>query len=258
MRNSLNEIVKQINEQIKESNDISLSKIIRSIGKQVQDYSFEPLKYIEYIRQEILNADLSMFARGHKCMMFNFEGSLFSVLDGLEKQLSTVTGTGTNYYKNCKSVCEEYACIFDENTPKGHLDDITEQGRQNNDNEVIEQQSRNKTSVATPPSHSQNKSPKQTFFDLMLLSDVEQRQKLFDALSRLLINAKGKYAAMVFLVCVKHGLMTRPSHSLLTATFGDIGHPSGYNNYYSKGLGAYTQEEIKGIETRLNEFIDSN
>ena len=97
-----------------------------------------------------------------------------------------------------------------------------------------------------------------TLFELMLLDNQEQKQKLLDVLHKLIDNRKGKDVALVFLVCEKYGLMRKPSHQILIKNFGDIGAKSGYNNYYSKGLGGYTEVEIKGIETHILPFIDES
>ena len=92
--------------------------------------------------------------------------------------------------------------------------------------------------------------------ELMLLDDEEQKQRLLDVLHKLVDKKKGKHIALVFLVCEKCGLMTKPTHQILTSIFGDIGTKSGYNNYYSKGLSSYTPEEIKGIETHILPFVN--
>ena len=95
-------------------------------------------------------------------------------------------------------------------------------------------------------------------FDLMLLDNQEQKQKLLDVLHKLIDNRKGKDVALVFLVCERYGLMRKPSHQILKKFFGDIGSKSGYNNYHSKGLEGYAEEEIKGIETHILPFIDEH
>lgn len=94
-----------------------------------------------------------------------------------------------------------------------------------------------------------------TLFDLMLLDNQEQKQKLLDVLHKLIDNRKGKDVALVILVCEKYGLMRKPSHQILKKFFSNIGAKSGYNNYHSKGLGGYAEEEIKGIETHILPFI---
>ena len=86
-----------------------------------------------------------------------------------------------------------------------------------------------------------------TIMELMLLDDEEQKERLLDVLHKLVDRKKGKHVALVFLVCEKCGLMTKPTHQILTSIFGDIGTKSGYNNYYSKGLSSYTPEEIKDL-----------
>lgn len=103
----------------------------------------------------------------------------------------------------------------------------------------------------TPPDTS-------TIMELMLLDDEEQKQRLLNVLRNLVDGEKGKHVALVFLVCETHGLMRKPTHQILTSTFGDIGTKSGYNNYYSKGLSAYTQEQIKGIETHILPFVNGH
>lgn len=97
-----------------------------------------------------------------------------------------------------------------------------------------------------------------TIKDLMLLDNNEQKQSFLDVLHKLIKGKKGKHVALVILVCEKCGLLQKPTHQLLVSTFGDIGSRQGYNNYYSKGLSAYTSEQIKGIETHILPFIDSN
>ncbi|MBR0494386.1 MAG: hypothetical protein IJJ83_11605 [Muribaculaceae bacterium] len=105
------------------------------------------------------------------------------------------------------------------------------------------------TAEATTPATS-------PIMELMLLDDDEQKQRLLDVLHKLVDKKKGKHVALVFLVCEKCGLMTKPTHQILTSIFGDIGTKSGYNNYYSKGLSSYTPEEIKGIETHILPFVN--
>lgn len=94
--------------------------------------------------------------------------------------------------------------------------------------------------------------------DLMLLDKDEQKQKLLDVLHKLIDGKKGKHVALVLLVCEKCGLMNKPTHQILSLAFGGIGTKSGYNKYYSKGLVAYTQEQIKGIETHILPFINGH
>lgn len=123
---------------------------------------------------------------------------------------------------------------------KKMLDDI--------DNRLIND---NNTAEATTPDTS-------TIKDLMLLDSNEQKQSFLDVLHKLIRGNKGKHVALVILVCEKCGLLQKPTHQILVSTFGDIGSRQGYNNYYSKGLSAYTSEQIKGIERHILPFIDSN
>ena len=90
----------------------------------------------------------------------------------------------------------------------------------------------------------------------LMLVQEEQKESLVNTLHSLIDGRKGKDVALVILVCVQHGLMKKPEHSLMKQTFGDIGAKSGYNLYYSKGLSAFSHEEIKGIETHISSFID--
>ena len=103
----------------------------------------------------------------------------------------------------------------------------------------------------TPPDTS-------TIMELMLLDDEEQKQRLLATLHKLVDGKKGKHVALVFLICEKCGLMNKPTHNILTSIFGDIGAKSGYNNYYSKGLSYYKQEQIKGVETHILPFINGH
>ena len=101
-------------------------------------------------------------------------------------------------------------------------------------------------------------SPIPTIMDLMLIDD-EQKQKLFETLQKLIVGNKGKSVALVFLVCVKYGLFrSKPTHKLLTSSFGDIGTKSGYNNYCNKGLQIYSNEEIQGIERHILPFVNGH
>lgn len=95
-----------------------------------------------------------------------------------------------------------------------------------------------------------------TIFDYMLLENQEQKQKLLETLHTLIDGKKGKDIALVILVCINQGLMQKPTHIILTETFGDIGVKSGYNTAYSKGLENYLPQEINGIETKLKPFIN--
>lgn len=103
----------------------------------------------------------------------------------------------------------------------------------------------------TPPDTS-------TIMELMLLDDEEQKQRLLATLHKLVDGKKGKHVALVFLICEKCGLMNKPTHNILTSIFGDIGTKSGYNNYYSKGLSYYKQEQIKGVETHILPFVNGH
>ena len=103
----------------------------------------------------------------------------------------------------------------------------------------------------TPPDTS-------TIMELMLLDDEEQKQRLLATLHKLVDGKRGKHVALVFLICEKNGLMNKPTHNILTSIFGDIGSKSGYNNYYSKGLSYYTQEQIKGVETHILPFLNGH
>lgn len=99
-----------------------------------------------------------------------------------------------------------------------------------------------------------------TIMDLMLLDSDEQKQKLLATLHSLIDGKKkkGKYVALVFLICEKYGLISKPTHNLLTPIFGEIGSKSGYNNYYKKGLSVYTDTEIMGIEEHILPFVDGH
>ena len=97
-----------------------------------------------------------------------------------------------------------------------------------------------------------------TIMELMLLDDEEQKQRLLATLHKLVDGKKGKHVALVFLICEKCGLMNKPTHNILTSIFGDIGAKSGYNNYYSKGLSYYKQEQIKGVETHILPFVNGH
>lgn len=99
-----------------------------------------------------------------------------------------------------------------------------------------------------------------TIMDLMLLDSDGQKQKLLATLHSLIDGKKkkGKYVALVFLICEKYGLISKPTHNLLTPIFGEIGSKSGYNNYYKKGLSVYTDTEIMGIEEHILPFVDGH
>ena len=99
-----------------------------------------------------------------------------------------------------------------------------------------------------------------TFMDLMLLDSDEQKQKLLATLHSLIVGKKkkGKYVALVFLICEKYGLISKPTHNLLTPIFSEIGSKSGYNNYFKKGLSVYTDTEIMGIEEHILPFVNGH
>lgn len=99
-----------------------------------------------------------------------------------------------------------------------------------------------------------------TFMVLMLLDSDEQKQKLLATLHSLIVGKKkkGKYVALVFLICEKYGLISKPTHNLLTPIFGEIGSKSGYNNYFKKGLSVYTDTEIMGIEEHILPFVNGH
>lgn len=105
---------------------------------------------------------------------------------------------------------------------------------------------------------SNNTPKKSSIMDIMTIEDDKEKQRFLNVLRKLIDGGKGKRVAWVILVCMEQGLFKeKPTHKILTKTFGEIGNRSGFNHYYSLGLRACPKEEIKGIEKGISSFLDS-
>lgn len=113
----------------------------------------------------------------------------------------------------------------------------------------------------TPLEKGHQEPKEESLKDYFLVPD-DQKNKLLDKLHTLLDGKKGKYVALVFLVCVENGIMSKkPSFKILEQTFGDIGNRTGYSKYSNIPLSGYDQTEINGIEKHIKPFkpfIDIN
>lgn len=93
-------------------------------------------------------------------------------------------------------------------------------------------------------------------FRSCLLVQADKQDELLKKLHLLIDGKKGKSVALVIHLCIELGLMSKPTHGELTAEFGDIGHPSGYSDYFRNYSTKYTEVEINGIREQLEPFLN--
>ena len=95
-------------------------------------------------------------------------------------------------------------------------------------------------------------------FRSCLLVSTDKQEELLKKLHQLIDGKKGKPVALVIHLCVEFGLMSKPTFGVLKSEFGDIGNPSGYNDYYRHYSTKYTDDEIKGVIAHLKPFMNLN
>lgn len=101
------------------------------------------------------------------------------------------------------------------------------------------------------PEAKKNIQPKQTkpkrgrpvkpLADVMLNDNTGEKLK---KLHTLIDGKKGKSLALIIMVCVKQGYMTKPTYQQLANEFGDIGSRQAYTNYSDENR--FTASEIGG------------
>jgi len=79
----------------------------------------------------------------------------------------------------------------------------------------------------------------------------ETKQTDYDKVKALCENKQGKDLALVILVAIKEGMMSKPTFRTIEKDCGNIGSESGFNKYISSGYSAYTTVEIDGMKKLL-------
>lgn len=91
-------------------------------------------------------------------------------------------------------------------------------------------------------------------FRSCLLIQDDKKDKLLKKLHSLIDGKKGKAVALVIRSCVELGLMSKPTFGVLQAEFGDIGHHSNYDKYFSDYSERYAEHERQGMIRNLEPF----
>jgi len=79
----------------------------------------------------------------------------------------------------------------------------------------------------------------------------ETKQTDYDKVKALCENKQGKDLALVILVAIKEGMMSKPTFRTIEKDCVNIGSESGFNKYISSGYSAYTTVEIDGMKKLL-------
>ena len=69
-------------------------------------------------------------------------------------------------------------------------------------------------------------------------------------LHELISGRKGREVALIIRVCIKEGIITKPTFKQVEDEFGYIGNVSGYNKYMADKY-EFNDEEINGIKKKL-------
>lgn len=88
--------------------------------------------------------------------------------------------------------------------------------------------------------------PKEAFKDKMIGdADGSKLQRIHV----IMVDKKGKDAALIILACIKKGWITKPTYTQVNNEFGDIGSKTGYNRYLNEKM--FTKEELEGAINSL-------
>lgn len=85
-----------------------------------------------------------------------------------------------------------------------------------------------------------------------IVGDESSKDKLLAKLHSLIDGKLGKEVALVIILCIQLGKITKPSFKQVENEFGDIGNKSGYNRYVANQQ-LYTDDEIIGMKRILEE-----
>lgn len=88
-----------------------------------------------------------------------------------------------------------------------------------------------------------------SFIDCFL---KEPQQADFEKVRRLCSGKKGKELALVILVAIEEGIISKPTFRAIEKECNNVGSESGFCSYMNKGLKAYTKEEITGTRKLLS------
>lgn len=102
-----------------------------------------------------------------------------------------------------------------------------------------------KKGVAEPKQRGRKAKP---FIDYFL---KDAKQADYERIKALCNDKQGKDLALVILVAIQEGIISKPTFRTIENDCEKVGSRSGYNNYISKGLNAYTSTEIAGMKKRL-------
>ncbi len=89
--------------------------------------------------------------------------------------------------------------------------------------------------------------PRSTFRDKILHTN---KDRILKELHELISGRKGREVALIIRVCIKEGIITKPTFKQVENEFGYIGNVSGYNKYMADKY-EFNNEEINGIKKRL-------
>ena len=89
--------------------------------------------------------------------------------------------------------------------------------------------------------------PRSTFRDKILHTNKDY---ILKELHELISGRKGREVALIIRVCIKEGIITKPTFKQVEDEFGYIGNVSGYNKYMADKY-EFNDEEINGIKKKL-------
>lgn len=94
---------------------------------------------------------------------------------------------------------------------------------------------------------------------------IEDKDGLLGKLHKIIGNKRGKAVAMAISFCVKNGIISKPTYTIIKNEFGDIGAKSGFNKYMASFLEevkrnsaqttALEEGERKSMETAFKDYL---
>lgn len=102
--------------------------------------------------------------------------------------------------------------------------------------------------ASTTPQSTRGKGrPKGSFKD-RLINDADGKK--LERLHQVMKGKVGKDAALIMIVAMEKGWITKPTYQQVKDEFGDIGSKQGFNNYFGRTC-KYTEEELEGTKNIL-------
>lgn len=231
--NGLIALYEEIEDNIRECERISKDEIRRYVGKILQKFSWWAFRYSRWREglndknRTVANGSIEDYYRTWLIAYNNFAESLAVTL--AEREISL------------EAIQEEYGVkIFDGFDIEEHWYLF---GTRDRAESVLSKIS----NVKIVP---KQRGRKVGSFRDNIVGDESSKDKLLAKLHSLIDGKLGKEVALVIILCVQLGKITKPSFKQVENEFGNIGNKSGYNKYVANQQ-LYTDNEIIGMKRIL-------